>query len=504
MLRFPSIFLLAFAVYASAQPAMVVDKEALITREEMWILNKFHYAPLAHNAAFSERVFDLFLKRLDPQKHFLLQEDVDSLSRFRDSLADQLLDGSYVFCEVADSLLAKRVKETRVMAEALIKQPLNLNENDSTAFEPEKQPYCKNPGELRQRWISLLKYQILNRIGDKLEEAAAKDTAGGKHVKPVLPPDSATVREAVDYVARNLDRGFARMIRENKMDRVALYLGAVANTYDPHTDYMKPAAIEDFELTMTGKLEGIGAQLREDDGYIKVVNIIPGSAAWREKELKAEDKILKVAQGSEEPVDVVNADVDEAVHLIRGKKGTEVRLTVQEASGQIKVIRLIRDVVVVEDSYVKSAVLEPKGSKRRIGYIFLPSFYRDFKDSQSRFSAEDVRQELEKLKALNVDGLILDLRNNGGGSLEDVVAMGGLFIPEGPIVQVKNRGGSTDVLDGSGSRRDVLRAAGHHGQFPERLRFRNHGGRHAGLRARRDSGRHDLGQGNRPDSQGFG
>ncbi len=237
------------------------------------------------------------------------------------------------------------------------------------------------------------------------------------------------------------------MIREEKLDRVALYLNTVANVYDPHTEYFKPQAREEFDLSLTGKLEGIGATLREDDGYIKVVSIVPGSASWRQKELKAEDKILKVGQGAEEPVDIVDASVEEAVKLIRGKKGTEVRLTVLEPGGQTKVISIIRDVVIVDESYAKSAVLEPLNSKRKIGYIFLPVFYHDFNHSTGRNSAADVRKELEKLKAKNVDGIILDLRNDGGGSLDDAIDMAGLFIDNGPVVQVKSRNGRIEVRE---------------------------------------------------------
>ena len=439
------LLLLAFAVYASAQP-VTRDKEEVITRMEMRSLGSWHYAPRPPDDAFSRRVFDLFLKRLDFQKRFLLQNDSNFLARFRDSLDDQLMNGSYAFCETADSLLAKRIEETRLMARELLKDPLHLEESDSIPAQAGKEAYCKSPEELKRRWTRLLKFQILNRIEDKLQEAANKDTAAGKR-KQLPQPDSAVIQEAINYVARNLDRGFARMIREKKLDRVAMYLNTAANAFDPHTEYFKPQAREEFNLAMTGKLEGIGAVLREDDGSIKVVSIVPGSAAWRQKELKAEDRIIKVAQGGDEPVDLVSASVEEAVRLIRGKKGTEVRLTIQKPDRQIKIIPLIRDVVVVEESYAKSAVLKPKGSTRKIGYITLPSFYRDFSNSNGRNSSDDVKKELEKLKAGGVDGVILDLRGNGGGALEDAVTMGGLFIEKGPIVQVKNRNGSMEVKD---------------------------------------------------------
>jgi len=444
MTRSPSVFLLALAVYASAQPQSR-DKEAILTRMEINALSRWHYSPPPPDDAFSEHVFDLFLKRLDTQKRFLLQEDIDLLSTQRDSLDDQLANGSYAFCEAADAVLAKRIAEVRALTGEFLKGPLRLDEEDSLVADADKQPYCKTKAEREQRWARVLKYQILNRIEDKLEEKVGKDKDTTLRQKPLPPPDSALIADAVAYVARNLDRGFARMIREKKLDRVAIYLNTVANVFDPHTEYFKPQAREEFNLSMTGKLEGIGAVLREEDGYIKVVSIVPGSASWRQKELKAEDKILKVGQGSEEPVDVVDASVDEAVRLIRGKKGTEVRLTVMKPNGQVRIIPIIRDVVVIDETYAKSAVLKPPGSKGGIGYISLPLFYRDFNNPNARNSSGDVKNELKKLEAKKVDGIILDLRGNGGGALEDAVDMGGLFIPDGPIVQVKNRNGSIEL-----------------------------------------------------------
>jgi carboxyl-terminal processing protease len=237
------------------------------------------------------------------------------------------------------------------------------------------------------------------------------------------------------------------MIREDRLERTAIYLGAVANAFDPHTSYLKPEGREEFNMAMSGTLEGIGATLREDDGYIRVVAIIPGSASWRQRELKAEDRILKVAQGAEEPVDLSDASVQEAVRLIRGPKGTEVRLTVRKPDGQTKVISIIRDVVVVEESYAKSALLEVPGSALKVGYISLPSFYHDFQNPKGRNSASDVRRELERLKAQDAGAVVLDLRGNGGGSLDDAVRMAGLFLPWGPMVQVRDRQGGGNVLE---------------------------------------------------------
>jgi carboxyl-terminal processing protease len=223
-----------------------------------------------------------------------------------------------------------------------------------------------------------------------------------------------------------------------------LYFNAITSIYDPHTEYYAPKDKANFDIGMSGQLEGIGAQLQEKDGFIKVTNIVPGSASWRQGQLKTGDIIMKVAQGNAEPVDITDMQLDDAVQLIRGKKGTEVRLTVKKPDASIVIIKLIRDIVVMEETFAKSVIL--KGEKK-LGYIKLPSFYADFNGKGGHSCAKDVKKEIEKLKEENVEGIILDLRNNGGGSLGDVVEMAGLFIEKGPIVQVKSKTGSAYVMD---------------------------------------------------------
>lgn len=436
-------FLLAAAVVASAQPGGAArDRETTVSRLQTRSLYAWHYAPPPLDDSLSARIFDLYLKRLDPQKRFLLRSDVDSLARYRHRLDDMLRVGDFAFVEAANALLDKRVAEARALTRELIGGKLDLSAPDSIAPDPRKYAHPADTAERRLRWSRLIKLQVLARL-----EGSDRGDEDSAQAKPLVRPDSAAVTEAIGFVERSLQRSFARMEREKRADRVAVYLAAVANAFDPHTAYLKPEGREEFNMAMSGKLEGIGATLQEDDGYIRVVAIIPGSASWRQKELKAEDRILKVAQGSEEPVDLADASVQEAVRLIRGPKGTEVRLTVRKPDGRIKVIPIIRDVVVVEESYAKSAVLEAPGSKLKVGYISLPSFYHDFQSPQGRTSAGDVRRELERLKEQGVGAVVLDLRGNGGGSLDDAVKMAGLFLPWGPVVQVRDREGMANVLE---------------------------------------------------------
>jgi len=240
---------------------------------------------------------------------------------------------------------------------------------------------------------------------------------------------------------------FRRMGQLERKDYFALYLNAINGSYDPHTSFFPPKDKEDFDIRMSGQLEGIGATLQQKDEYIKVVNIVPGSPSWKQGELKAGDLILKVAQGDDEPLDLIGMRLDKAVKFIRGKKGTTVKLTVKKVDGSTKVISIIRDVVVIEATYAKSVIVTTKDTHKRIGYIYLPSFYVNFnKKGGGRRSADDVLKEINKLKTEGVDGMIIDLRNDGGGSLQDVVTMGGYFIKKGPIVQVKQKGKKAETL----------------------------------------------------------
>jgi carboxyl-terminal processing protease len=442
------------AAAGASQPT----KEEFLSKIVIKSLASWHYSPPKIDDAFSRKVYALQLKRMDPQKRFLVQEDVDTLSRLESDIDNELNQGTTTFFDAASVLLRRRMLEAQAMTVAILEGPLDLNQDDSLPLDPEKQPWAKSKDELKLRWIRLLKYQVLTHIQD-VKETKNKDKDKAKDSsKSPEKAKSATVvakaaapeileKDAREYVKRSIHRLFERMLKEDKMDKVSAYLNTISNSHDPHTEYFKPEAKEDFDLSMTGTLEGIGAVLREDDGYIKVVSIVPGSASWRQKELKAEDKILKVAQGTDEPVDLVEASVNEAVRLIRGRKGTEVRLTVQKPSGRVQVISITRDVVVVEETYAKSAVMTSATGKKKIGYINLPAFYHDFNNSRGRTASSDIRDELEKLKAENVEGIVLDLRNNGGGALDDAVKMAGLFFKSGPVVQIKDQKGNTTVLN---------------------------------------------------------
>ncbi|MGD9201568.1 MAG: carboxy terminal-processing peptidase [Chitinispirillia bacterium] len=397
-------------------------------------LKNSHFAPREINDKFSEDLFNNYLKNLDFEKKFFLKSDIDSLKKFYHLLDDQLILGKNEFYLQVKAILKKRINESRKYFTQALLKPFDFTIKDSIVIDLENTEYAKDTVELKTRWRKLLKYKTLAKYADLIEEKK-KDTTATKKEKPKSLAELEI--EAREKEKKSNDTWFKRTVQLTEIDHLSLFINSMTSLYDPHTNYFPPQQKENFDITMTGQLEGIGARLQEKDGFIKVVDIVPGSASYRQGELQSGDKILAVAEGDNEPVDVVNVSLNEAVKLIRGPKGTEVRLTVEKVNGLKKIIPIIRDIVIIEETYAKSARLMFDESDLNIGYIKLPKFYADFNRQGARSCAKDVEQEIKKLKTENIQGLILDLRNNSGGSLRDVVEMAGLFIKTGGIVQVK-------------------------------------------------------------------
>jgi carboxyl-terminal processing protease len=401
-----------------------------------------HFKPRLIDDKFSEDVYELYLKRIDINKKFLLQTDINELKLMRNQIDDQLREDKFDFFIKSTEILNKRYAEVEGFYKDLLKTPFDFTKEEKIETDPKKLQYPSDNKAQREEWRKLFKYQTLIRMSEALEtqEKAQlkKDTV--IEVKSI----ESIEKESREKVEKSYIDFFKRLKKVDETDRAGMFLNALANVFDPHTEFFPPKVKDNFDIQMSGQLEGIGAQLQEKDGAIKVSNIVPGSASWRQGELKAGDIILKVAQGKEEPVDVTDMRLDDAVQLIRGKKGTEVRLTVRKPDASLKVIAIIRDIVVLDETYAKSLIIE-EGEK--IGYLKLPSFYADFNKPGGRRCAIDVKNEVIKLKEQQVQGLIIDLRNNGGGSLQDVVEMAGLFIDKGPIVQVKTTGSNAEVLE---------------------------------------------------------
>jgi carboxyl-terminal processing protease len=443
--------LASYRFYEHSGPQSAPGKEQVLVGTIVQGLSQAHYQPERIDDAFSKRVFELALKRLDYRKKFLLQSDVAQLTKYQTDIDDETKRGSHEFLDLSTKLMADRTKQMQTLAHELLAQPFTFSADETIQTDFEKATFPTSPADQREQWRKLLKYETLVRVAEMMDEQdkrhdRARVASLAKEPATAEPDRTAAQMEveARKRVLKYYDEQFADQPDANEV--LANYANVIANTYDPHTEYFAPRDKQEFDIQLTGRFEGIGATLREKDGLIYIEDIVPGSASSRQGELKKGDAILRVAQGAAEPVSIEGWHTNKAVTLIRGKKGTEVRLTVKKADGSTKIIPIVRDVVVVEDTYAQSAVItDPSGIK--IGYLHLPAFYADFNDNGGRSSAADVKKELAKLTAEGVKGVVFDLRNNGGGSLNDAVEMAGLFMPSGPMVQVHDSRGVTNVLN---------------------------------------------------------
>jgi len=406
----------------------------------------YHYSGKAIDDDLSRAAFQLYLKQLDYQKRFLLDSEVRQLRAFELEVDDEIQSGRMELVPLAERLMGAGVDRAERLVGDLLAKPFDFTVNEDYETDPDKLTFCRTEKELKERWRKELKYRVLSRYLVLAEEGGFAD--------PSLVPKEqrqSLEQQAREKVLKQHHDYFTRLHQETLQDQYDRYLNAFTRAFDPHTNYLPPQSKEDFDISMRGSLEGIGATLHDDEGFIKVVKVIPGSAADRQGQLQADDVILAVAQGNGEAVDISDMRLRDAVALIRGKKGSEVRLTIKRAGHKPFVIPIVRDVVVIEESFVKSATVDVPDSGRRYGYIKIPSFYRDFEENRGgkggRNSTDDVRLALASLKRQGIDGLVLDLRNNGGGALTDAVGVAGLFIEQGPIVQVRTSGGATKVLE---------------------------------------------------------
>ncbi len=464
MTRF--LFLVLFltsGLYAKSSSNTILQKEQIIALLMKQKLEVFHFSKKKIDDYFSTQAFTQFMQRIDYDKRFLLHEDVSNLrKKYASKIDDEMTKGQPKLYLETMKLIQKRAKQIKTHATMLLEKPFNFDLKEYLETDAKKRKYARSLAKLKIRWERLLKSASMNEY-ISLKEGQEKrkkeeDKLKKKKIKSSTKPkpylsEKELKAKARKEVKKSIDLLFSRILKETPEDYFDLYINAVSSVFDPHTSYMPPDRKEDFDIEMSGSLEGIGALLREDEIYIKVVRIIPGSASWRQKQLKAGDIILKVAQGDKEPVDIVDVRVRKAVKLIRGPKGTEVRLTVRKPDGREVVIPIIRDIVNIEETYAKGVMLDNKvkGINNKVGYIRLSKFYRDFenmkKGKPSRNSTDDIRKEIEKFNEKGVKGVIIDLRYNGGGALQDARQISGLFIKKGPIVQVKRSDGHVEVLE---------------------------------------------------------
>ncbi|MBK8610808.1 MAG: carboxy terminal-processing peptidase [Chitinophagaceae bacterium] len=410
------------------------SKYTRIIRNVGMLLEQGHYSPKTIDDSFSRLVLAKFIEDLDGDRNIFLKSDIDGFKKFETKIDDEIHGAELVsFFAISDQYM-KRLKETASLYNDILAKPFEFTVDETVMLDREKLNPPKNEAERKDIWRKRLKYLTLDKYNTALEDR--EKNKGKADFK--FKADSTLEREARDAVRKQIDRYFSTKItRENNDDNFSTFINSITGTMDPHTNYFAPVDKRTFDEGMKGSFYGIGAQLKEDDGKIKISSLISGGPAWKGGELKVEDEIIKVAQGNEEPVDVTGYAVSDAVKIIRGaKKGTEVRLTVRRMDGSVNVIAIIRDEIKLDDTFAKSAIIN---GDHKVGYIYLPEFYIDFADPNGAKCSEDVANEIEKLKAENVEGIIMDLRGNGGGSLPEVVKMVGLFIEDGPVCVVKGR-----------------------------------------------------------------
>lgn len=466
-----SVSLFAFKINSSksADP----EKDKMLMELLAFVIEKGHYNPSAIDDTFSKGIYKDYIQALDPSKRFFLQSDIDEFSKFETQLDDDFLNKDLTFFDLTYSRLIKRMAESQKLYKDILSSPFDYTIDESFNTDYEKAPYAKNAQELKEKWRKQIKLSTLSSLTDrqKIQENKEKGIVDKvkNHISEDLSPgeleddlgNSADDKsnkssdgkpksfEELEKLTRessmkSLDEYFGFMKDLTRDDWFSVYINSITSRFDPHTNYFPPEEKERFDVSISGKFEGIGARLQKKNDFTEITELISGGPAWRGKQLEAGDVIMKVAQGSAEPVDIVGMRLDDVVKKIKGAKGSEVRLTVKKVDGAIKTISIIRDIVEIEETYAKSSVVERNGVK--YGVIYLPKFYIDFENRDGRDAGKDVAAEVESLKKAGVNGIVLDVRDDGGGSLSTVVDIAGLFIEQGPIVQIKSSGRKKEVL----------------------------------------------------------
>nr|WP_288833351.1 carboxy terminal-processing peptidase [uncultured Flavobacterium sp.] len=466
VVAFLSVTLFAFKINSASETNP--DKDKLLLELLTFVIEKGHYSPSAIDDTFSKGVYKDYIQALDPSKRFFLQSDIEEFSKYELELDDELMNKDLTFFTLTYDRLMKRMKESQGFYKEILKNPFDYTIDESFNTDYEKAPYAKTDAELKERWRKQLKLTTLSSLTDRLkmqenkgklskEEAAIlinplenSEDAVQEVKKEVLPADSKPKsfeeleKETRESTSKSLDEYFGFMKDLDRNDWFSVYINSITARFDPHTNYFAPEEKERFDVSISGTLEGIGARLQKKNEYTEISELISGGPAWRGKQLEAGDIVMKVAQGEGQPVDVVGMRLDDVVKKIKGPKGTEVRLTIKKVDGTIKVISIIRDIVEIEETYAKSSIVNKNGLK--YGVIYLPKFYINFENKDGRDAGKDIAQEVARLKEAKVDGIVLDVRDDGGGSLSTVVDIAGLFIEQGPIVQIKSAGRKKEVL----------------------------------------------------------
>ncbi|WP_445958019.1 carboxy terminal-processing peptidase [Yeosuana sp.] len=439
------LLLLAFASCSFTTKTFAdPDKDKLLIQVITYVLQQGHFDPIVMDDAFSADLYKNYIENLDPVKRYFYQSDIDDFKKFETNIDDQLKVYDITFFNVTYERMLKRIEEAKAIYKEVLSEPFDYTKDESFNTDYDHVAYVKNKKEMKDRWRQQLKFSTLSNYDDIYTQ---ENNAREKDASYIMKSEQEIEKEARESTLKSIDVYFNDNIDDlQREDWFSVYVNTIVEEFDPHTYYLAPRNKEAFDQDMSGKLEGIGARLQKRNDYIKIVELISGGPAWRSNELEVEDAILKVKQEKEEfPVNIVGMRINDAIKYIKGPKGTKVTLTIKKVDGTIKDITLIRDVIQINETYAKASLVEKDQVK--FGIIDLPKFYLDFNNYKKLNAAVDVKMEIEHLKSEGIQGLVLDLRNNGGGSLPAVVDMAGLFIENGPIVQVRSTGEPKQILE---------------------------------------------------------
>jgi len=412
------------------------NKDKLLVDLVSYVLDKLHYDPKIINDDFSINVYEDFIDAVDSQKRFLLKSDIELFSQYRLLIDDQIKSSDITFFNIVYETLERRMDEVESFYKEVLFTPFNFNIDEEINLDYESQDYADGIEELKKLWRKRLKLSALDGFASKKEINIEDDKT---------KTDSEIEIESRKSINDNLRDFFQFNSELERKDWFSIYLNSIVTQYDPHTTYLAPEAKEVFDQNISGKFQGIGARLFKRNQQVEISEVIIGGPVWRDNLLNVGDIIIAVAQSKEEePQEISLMKLSDATDLIKGEKGTNVYLTVKRVDGGIEQVEITRDIVELEETYAKSSIINDDTNK--YGLINLPRFYVDFDDYGERNAASDIKKEIISLKNKGIDGLILDLRNNGGGSLKTVVDITGFFIEKGPVVQVKSIGGRKEIL----------------------------------------------------------
>ena len=438
LISFLSLFLLVSSIsFANPTDNKNPDpeKDKVLISVLNYMLTRGHYVQKELNDEFSEMVFNNFIDGLDPSKRYFTKNDLKEFSKYKFQIDNQLKESDIAFYSLVYGRFLDKIRNAKNYYGAILKKPFNYKKDEIIDLDYKKIAYASSEKELLNFWRKQLKLQTIDRIQEQEnldEEKFKKDKSYKKRSFSVLE------KKARAEVMTSMENLYIRIDELEHRDWFSTFLNSIVAAFGPHTTYMPPNIKESFDQDMSGKLEGIGARLQKKGIYTHIVELVSGGPAWKQGELEEGDIILKVAQENKEPLDIVGMRLDDAIKFIKGPKDTKVLLTVKKKiDGTTQVITITRDIVQLDETFVKSSVVEKDGKK--YGVIDLPKFYISFDDRNFRDSAKDMEKEIERLKEENVEGLLIDLRNNGGGSLDTAIKIAGLFVDKGPVVQIKYR-----------------------------------------------------------------